>query len=67
MSNQQQFEMAVMLSSMACELDYAKNAYEPSLRESTAVVVKKMHELAETLAGARAAEIYGKDDTEVQP
>lgn len=60
--SQKQFDMAVKLTCLATELDEAKNNFDPYVRHLSIGGVRKLHTLAEALAGDRSNEIYAPDD-----
>lgn len=60
--NPEQFAMAKQLSSMAEELDYAKNSFDLVMKHASISCVRELHLLAEALAGDRAGEIYAPSD-----
>lgn len=60
--SQGQFAMAVKLANLATELDDAKNGFEPYVSHLSIGGVRRLHTLAQALAGNRANEIYAPDD-----
>jgi hypothetical protein len=58
------FIEARKLCRKAVELDDSKHLLHPDVLETSINCVKKMHDIAEILAGDRIGEIYDKSDEE---
>lgn len=52
------FILANKIANFACELDWDKSILSEEDRNSVHQVVEKLHDLAESISGDRASELY---------